>query len=132
MKTKIPLEDQEKAIKIISDFNKATFGMKSGIEYYADFKGDFLYLNRKEGKTDGPICRLKYTGKFTDWNFAIFKWSSERYDPNEFLFPGSEHINGTIEGALKASQKAYPPNRSPSGSDILSIFEKIFSKKNKS
>jgi hypothetical protein len=40
-------------------------------------------------------------------NFAIFKYSVERYDPNEWFFPGSEELNGTIIGALKAAEKAY-------------------------
>ena len=35
----------------------------------------FLYLNRKEGRRDGPIARLKYTGKFDNRDFAIFKWT---------------------------------------------------------
>ena len=40
---------------------------------------------------------------------AIFKYSSETYDPHEWMFPGSEHLDGTINGALKASTAAYPP-----------------------
>jgi hypothetical protein len=43
-----------------------------------------------------------------DWGFAIFKWSSERYDPDEWMFPGSELLDGTIEGAMKAGLQAYP------------------------
>jgi len=42
------------------------------------------------------------------WEFAIFKWSSERYDPEEWMFPGSEWVDGTIEGAMKAGLQAYP------------------------
>jgi hypothetical protein len=112
--TKIPAEYQEKANSIIAEFNEKTFKKNSGIEYYAVFKGAYLYLNRIEGKNDSPIARLKYNLKFTDWDFAIFKWSSERYDPDEYMFPGSEHLNGTIEGALKAGNLAYPPNPEPS------------------
>jgi len=129
-KTKIPIEDQEKANSIITDFNKKTFKKNVGIEYYAEYKGDFLYLNRKEGKNDAPVARLKYTGMFTDWGFAIFKWSSERYDPNEFFFPGAEHVNGTVEGALKAGHLAYPPSYKPSESELLNFFGQILGKKN--
>ena len=43
------------------------------------------------------------------WEFAIFKYSDERYDPDEWLFPGSEHVDGTIEGAMQAGMAAYPP-----------------------
>jgi len=43
-----------------------------------------------------------------EWGFAIFKWSSERYDNDECMFPGSEHVDGTIEGAMLAGLHAYP------------------------
>ena len=76
-------------------------------------------LNRKEGRRDGPIARLKYNGKFDNWDFAIFKWSSERYDPDEFFFPSSQHLNGTIESALKAGHEAYPPSWAPSQKEML-------------
>ncbi len=42
------------------------------------------------------------------WEFSIFKWSSEQYDPDEWMFPGSEEIDGTVEGAMKAGLAAYP------------------------
>lgn len=106
---KIPREVREKANLIIKEFNNEIFANNSGSEYYAIFKGAFLYLNRKEGDLDGPIARLKYNGEFTKWDFAIYKWSKERYDPTEDMFPGFECLNGTIEGAMKAGNKAYPP-----------------------
>ena len=43
-----------------------------------------------------------------DWEFAIFKWSSEEYDSDEWFFPGSQFVDGTIEGAMKAGLEAYP------------------------
>jgi hypothetical protein len=52
--------------------------------------------------------RLTYTGDPASWEFAIYKYSDERYDAAEWLFPGSEHVDGTIEGALKAGLEAYP------------------------
>jgi hypothetical protein len=42
------------------------------------------------------------------WEFAIFKYSDERYDPDEWMFPGGEELDGTIEGAMRAGLKAYP------------------------
>ena len=45
-KTKIPAEIKEKADKIIADFNAKVYKKKSGIEFYAIYKGDHLYLNR--------------------------------------------------------------------------------------
>lgn len=130
-KTTIPTEIQNKVQSIIADFNKRTFSKTPGFSYYATFKGDKLFLNRKEGKMDSPIARLKYNGNIEDWDFAIFKWSNERYDPDEFLFPGAKHVNGTIEGALKAGHEAYPPAWAPSDSDLLSFFEQLFGKKNR-
>jgi len=41
------------------------------------------------------------------WNFAIFKWSTETYDTNEWMFPGSELVDGTVEGAMRAGLEAY-------------------------
>jgi hypothetical protein len=51
---------------------------------------------------------LKIYGKMDDWDFAIFRWSSETYDPEEWMFPGSELVDGTIEGAMLAGLEAYP------------------------
>lgn len=53
------------------------------------------------------VCRLTYNGNLEKMSFAIFKYSSETYDPNEFFFPGQEYVNGTLEGAMKAGLKAY-------------------------
>jgi len=41
------------------------------------------------------------------WDFAIFKWSTETYDPDEWMFPGSELVDGTVEGAMRAGLEAY-------------------------
>jgi len=40
--------------------------------------------------------------------FAIYKYSNERYAPDEWFFPGDQHVNGTIEGAMRAGLEAYP------------------------
>ena len=129
-KTKIPEEIKEKANKIIADFNAKVYKKKPGIEYYAAFKGDYLYLNRKEGRRDGPIARLKYNGKFDNWDFTIFKWSSETYDPDAFYFPGEQHLNGTIEGALKAGNEAYSPSWEPSLEEMSEFLKQIAGDKN--
>ena len=98
MKSKgIPKEVKEKAEQIIEAFNQKTFGTDPFF-YQARFRGKFLYLDRYDYDHIGPICRLTYTGRMDHWAFAIFKWSSGRYDPDEWMFPGSEHLNGTIEG----------------------------------
>ena len=66
------------------------------------------FLDRYDYGNPGPICRLTYTGKMNKWEFAIFKWSSETYDPDEFFFPGAELVDGTIVGAMLAGLEAYP------------------------
>lgn len=43
-----------------------------------------------------------------NWEFAIFKHSDERYDAEEWFFPGAGWMDGTIEGAMKAGLEAYP------------------------
>lgn len=76
--------------------------------YVPRYRGRFLYLDREAYGRISQVCRLEYTGDMNEWNFAIYKYSSERYDDDEWFFPGSEHVNGTIEGAMKAGLEAYP------------------------
>jgi hypothetical protein len=42
------------------------------------------------------------------WEFAIYRYSDERYDPDEWFFTGAEELDGTIEGAMRAGLQAYP------------------------
>jgi len=108
-KITIPKEIQQEVEKIIDDFNKKTLGdYANKLAYFAEYKGKFLFLKREEFGNISPIARLTYTGDMNDWDFAIFKWSSERYDPDEWFFPGEEFVDGTIEGAMKAGLEAYP------------------------
>ncbi len=108
MKAKgIPDDVKQKAEYIIEEFNRKTL-RKRNCFYQSRFKGKFLYLDRSDYGNIGPICRLTYTGNMGKWEFAIFKWSSEKYDPGEWFFPGSQHIDGSIEGAMKAGLDAYP------------------------
>lgn len=76
--------------------------------YVPRYKGKFLYLDRQDDGRLHPICRLEYTGKMEGWSFAIYQYSDERYDAEEWFFPGSEHVDGTIEGAMNAGLEAYP------------------------
>lgn len=104
----IPDEVKAKVEEIVARYNRKTFG-KADVFYEARFKGKCCYLYRSESGSAGPICRLTYTGDMNDWEFAIFKWSSERYDEEESFFPGSECVDGTVAGALRAGTEAYPP-----------------------
>ena len=77
--------------------------------YQPRYQGAFLYLDRCDYGHVGRVCRLTYTGALDDWDFAIYKYSDERYDPDEWFFPGAELVDGTIEGAMRAGLAAYPP-----------------------
>lgn len=103
----IPNEVKATVQRIVGCFNVASAGRHNS-PYEAEFKGKYCYLHRRDQGQLGPICRLTYTGDMNHWDFAIFKWSSETYDPNEWMFPGSELVDGTIEGAMKAGLQAYP------------------------
>ena len=108
-KTSIPKETQKEIAKIIDKFNEETFDdWVDDLAYFAEYKGKFLYLKRKEFGKISPVVRLTYTGNMKEWDFAIYKWSREQYDPDECFFPGEECVDGTIEGAMEAGLKAYP------------------------
>lgn len=108
-KAVITEEVKKEVIKIIDDFNNEYFDEDVKVLFYlAEFKGKFLYLKRHEYGTTSPVVRLEYTGDMKDWDFAIFKWSSEEYDFDEGFFPGAQFVDGTIEGAMKAGLEAYP------------------------
>ena len=106
--SKVPNEVKQKVQAIVEQFNQGYLRSEDCF-YIPRFRGKYLYLDRFDFGHSGPICRLTYTGDFEGWEFAIFKWSTETYDPGEFFFPGSDEINGTLEGAMKAGLEAYPP-----------------------
>jgi len=66
-----------------------------------------LFLDRNDNGNTGPICRLEYTGKMDQWEFAIYKYSRGDYSPDECFFPGEDHIDGTIQGAMLCGLEAY-------------------------
>jgi hypothetical protein len=103
----LPEEIKAHVIEVIAIFNIRHF--KDGkTAFYPEFKRNFVYLKRKEYDMLSPIARLTFTGKPDKWDFAIYKYSIDGYDPKEDMFPGIKHLNGTIEGALKAGLEAYP------------------------
>lgn len=62
-------------------------------------RGRFCYVTY-EGK---PLCRLGYRGEREVWDFAIYKYSSERYSTSEPLFP----LRGTIVECVTIAMNAY-------------------------
>jgi len=108
-KKTVPIPDDVKreVEGIVERFNR-TNSLRDDCYYEPQFKGKYCYLYRCDyGRLD-PICRLTYTGDMNKWEFAIFKWSSETYNSNEWMFPGNDFVDGTIEGAMKAGLEAYP------------------------
>ena len=104
----IPQEVKKRVDEIVRDFNLRVI-KDANIYYVTRYRGSYLYIDRVEYGRRGPICRLKYTGKMDGWEFAIYKYSDERYDADEGFFPGAEYVDGTVEGALMAGLQAYPP-----------------------
>lgn len=101
----IPDEIREQVITIVNQFNAE----KVSPAYVPRFKGAYLYLDRIGfAQRPSPICRLKWSGKMDEWEFAIYKYSDERYDPEEWWFPGAGKVDGTVMGAMRAGNEAYP------------------------
>ena len=107
-KPKIAPEIKEQADAIVARFNAETLKNKPYAHYVTTYRGAFLYLGHQRGGKFWPVCRLKYTGDMEKWEFAIYKYSDERYDPEEWFFDGAGEVNGTIEGAMRAGLKVYP------------------------
>jgi len=103
----IPEQVMKQADAIVQDFNK-TFVKDPNRYFITRYKGAYLYIDRMDYDFVSHVCRLKYTDSMDKWEFAIFKYSDERYDADEWLFPGSGHVDGTVAGALKAGLQAYP------------------------
>jgi hypothetical protein len=111
-KASIPLEIQAEVQELIDEFNQENFSdddfKELGIVgYSARFKGKYLYLDRDEYSKPSPICRLTWNGKMDNWDFAIYKYSDNCYDPEEWFFPGEKYVDGTVTGAMKAGMEAY-------------------------
>jgi len=106
-KKTIPDEVKEDVRKTIEKFNLTELA-EADCRYLARFQGKYLYLDRDDFGDIGHICRLEYIGGKAPWEMAIYKYSSDCYDPEECWFPGAELVDGTVEGALKAGMEAYP------------------------
>ena len=110
----IPSEIKMEVQKMIDEFNLANFNddefKKFGIiGYSARYRGKFLYLDRDDFGEPSPICRLTWNGKMDNWDFAIYKYSDNCYDPDDWfwIMPGSVKVDGTVQGAMLAGMEAY-------------------------
>ncbi len=89
-KPKIAPEIKAQADAIVARFNGETLKIKPWAHYVTNYRGAYLYLGHQRGGKFWPVCRLKYTGDMEKWEFAIYKYSDERYDPEEWFFDGEE------------------------------------------
>ena len=96
---RLPNDVKKHVEEIVTHFN-ATEIRDPRCRYVPRYRGKFLYLDREDYGRLHPMCRLEYAGKMDDWSFAIYKYCDERYDDDEWFFPGSGHVDGTIEGAM--------------------------------
>jgi len=103
----IPENIKKQVDGIVRRFNEESIGDPNRF-YVTHYRGNYLYINRSCWGNVDPICRLKFNGKIDNWDFAIYKYSSGSYDPEEWFFPGEEFVDGTVEGAMKAGMEAYP------------------------
>ena len=128
---KISEQIREKVEKIVSEFNETTL-KKEGCKFQTQYNGNYVYLLLDEGFENlTPMFRLKFAGNMNNWEFAIFRWSSEKYTTDFDFMPGAEFIDGTIHGAMQAALKLYPPQkksdikmRQAMFQDLSSIFKK--------
>lgn len=91
----------------IAAFNRAVV-QNPHVYYQPRYQGAFLYLDRWDYGQVGRIGRLRYTGSLDRWEFAIYRYSDERYHPVEWHFPGAAELDGTLEGAMRVGMVAYP------------------------
>jgi len=103
----IPENIREQVDEIVAKFNQRVI-KNPALFFVTRYSGGYLYLDRNSDGMVEPICRLKYRGALDKWDFAIYKYSKETYDPDEWFFPGAGHVDGSIEGAMKAGLEAYP------------------------
>jgi hypothetical protein len=104
----IPEAVKTQVLERITAFNREVL-QDPHVSYQPRYQGAFLYLDRWDYGQAGRICRLRYTGTLDRWEFAIYRYSDERYHSDEWLFPGAEELDGTLEGAMRAGMAAYPP-----------------------
>ena len=107
-KKSIPDEVKQQVDEIVHNFNRKVLRGDPNYYYVARYKGNCTYLDRSNYGKFGPICRLTWTGSMDNWEFAIYRYSKDRYDPDEWFFPGSGYVDGTVEGAMRAGMEAYP------------------------
>ncbi len=89
--TSIPNEVKKQVDDIVKRFNESEIGDPHCL-YVPRYRGRFLYLDREDYGRLSQVCRLEYTGDLKAWNFAIYKYSSESYDDDEWFLGYCAHL----------------------------------------
>lgn len=110
MKYRVPINVQAQIQEKIDAICEKEFP-DCPFKHIADIRGKFIYIKRlfADGRINS-VCRLTYDDDLENMEFAIFKYSNERYSSDEF-FPGMECVDGTVEGAVRAGMHAYPVSK---------------------
>lgn len=67
----------------------------SPLEAYV--RGRYCYVSYR----GEPLCRLGYRGQLEEWDFAIYKYSTQRYGQLE-LAPERDSVQECVDTALHA------------------------------
>jgi hypothetical protein len=129
-KPSVPTEIQVQVKASVEKYNQS-----HSTQYKVSFRGKYCYLSRLDNRNnkanamllalkrmgvsadklinnapavETQIGRLEWTGDIGKWGFAVYKYSRDSYDPDEWMFPGSKLLDGTIEGAMRAGHEIYP------------------------
>lgn len=104
---KIPKDLIQEINDIVDKFNSNIY-KDNEAKFIPVVKDSYLYLKREVNVNLESVVRLEYTWDMKNWDFAIYRYSTETYDDCDIFFPGDEYIDGTIEGAMKAGSETYP------------------------
>ena len=117
----IPEEKMTEVETSIEKFNRKK--MKDvPVKYVAAVSGKNVLIGRQQDhRLVEPMCRLQWNKEESVWDFAIYRYSRDGYDPDAD-FPGSGLVDGTVEGALLAVHKAYPPDYMPGDGGLISLL----------
>ena len=79
------------------------FCMKNGFPiFFVDARGKFIYLACERSFDMVRLGRLTYLGDPEKMEFALYRFSKNKYVPAGLFTPGSDLLDGTIEGAIAA------------------------------
>jgi hypothetical protein len=70
----------------------------AGQPLQVEFRGRYGYISH----AGSPLCRLGYRGALDDWDFAIYRYTRDRYDADVFGMPDHDSTQECLSVALRA------------------------------